>query len=578
MKGVLYMQEKLKGLPIGIDDFKKLIEKNCLFIDKSLFIKEIIDDTAEVKLITRPRRFGKTLNLSMLRYFFEKTDEDNSYLFNDLNIFKQDDMYKKEQGQYPVVNLTFKDVKENSFNNCLKNLKIQIIEEYKRHDYILNSDKIRDTDKKQYISIIEENASDVWYKNSLKLLIRLLSEYYNKDVIVLIDEYDTPINQGYISGYYEEIIDFMRNFLGGGLKGNPNLKTAVITGIYRVAKESIFSGFNNLYVSSIIQNSYADKFGFTEKEVEDILKYYNIDTKIDDVKGWYNGYIFGDNTVIYNPWSILNYIREKKLKPYWVNTSNNDIIRDVLTKTEANVKKKIETLIDGGELKDVNINIDTNFRDIIGKNIIGEDILWNLLLVSGYLKPKKMWLDNGRTKCNLKIPNNEIKIVYEDIILSWFQDNEITTEKIKELLLSLVEGDIEKFKDGFEYIVRKSFSYFDVGENSAENFYHAFILGLLVNLDRKYRVKSNTESGGGRPDIIIIPEDKTKKGVIIEFKVVKNGNKEEFEKAAKAALKQIESLNYSDELINCGIKAAVELAIVFYGKKVHIEHEIKSLV
>ncbi|HHW04136.1 MAG TPA: AAA family ATPase [Thermoanaerobacterales bacterium] len=267
---------KLKGIPIGIDDFRNLKESNGYFVDKSLFIKEVIDDISKVKLITRPRRFGKTLNISMLRYFFEKTDEDLSCLFKDLKIWRECDTYTSQQGQYPVVNLSFKDVKDMTFDECFENIKHVIGREFRRHKYLLDCKDIDEFDKEMYTEIKNEKADKIRLKNSLYLLTSLLREYYKKDVIVLIDEYDTPINQGYICGYYEEIIDFMRNFLGGGLKGNPSLKTAVITGIYRVAKESIFSDFNNIEVSSILQNSFADKFGFTEKEVEDLLKYYNI--------------------------------------------------------------------------------------------------------------------------------------------------------------------------------------------------------------------------------------------------------------------------------------------------------------
>ncbi|HHW01454.1 MAG TPA: AAA family ATPase [Thermoanaerobacterales bacterium] len=570
--------DRKKGIPIGIDDFKDMIMSNGYFVDKSLFIKEVIDDISKVKLITRPRRFGKTLNLSMLRYFFEKTEKDNSRLFKDLKIWREGDSYAKEQGQYPVINLTFKDVKYGKFDDCLERLKIEISREYKRHDYILQSNKIKQTDKKAFESIMNREAGYVIISAALEMLIDVLKEFHEKEVIVLIDEYDTPINHGYICGYYDDIIDFMRNFLGSGLKGNPHLKTAVITGIYRVAKESIFSGFNNIEVCSVIHNAFADKFGFTEKEVEDMLKYYNMDVKTDDVKEWYNGYIFGDNTIIYNPWSILNYVKQKKLQPYWVNTSSNDIIRDVLTKTASSVKKKMEILVEGGELKDEVINIDTNFRDIRNRKIISEEVLWSLLLVSGYLKAEDLHhSEYGDTVCSLKIPNKEILKLYRDIISGWFETEEVTPDKIKELLKELVEGDMEKFKEGFQYLVSKTFSYFDVGENSAENFYHAFILGLLVNIEGKYKIKSNRESGYGRPDVMIIPEDHTKKGVVMEFKTVRSGDERALETKADESLEQIKKMNYTAELAGSGIKEALEVAVVFHGKKVWIKYDVKRL-
>lgn len=561
-----------KGIPIGIDDFKDLRKNNGYFVDKSLLIKEIIDDISKVKLITRPRRFGKTLNLSMLRYFFEKTDEDNGYLFKDLKIWQQGDEYTGHQGRYPAVNLTFKDVKEKKFDDCLESLKIQISDEYKRHDYILESDKIKEIDKKQFTDIINETAGNVRYKNSLKFLTSVLYQYYEKEVIVLLDEYDTPINQGYICGYFDDITDFMRNFLGGGLKGNPNLKTAVVTGIYRVAKESIFSGFNNLEVCSVIHNPYSDKFGFTGKETEEILFYYGMDKEIMEVKDWYNGYIFGEGTIIYNPWSILNYVRQNKLQPYWVNTSSNDIIRDILARTGEEVKKKLKLLIEGQGIEDVIINTDMNFRDIRGRNVITEDVVWNILLVSGYLKPENLRLEEGRTRCTLKIPNREIEIMYEDIISDWFRGGEITGERIRELLKNLVEGNMEEFKKDFEYIVRKTFSYFDVGENAAENFYHAFILGIMVNLNGRYRIKSNTESGDGRPDLMIIPEDRTKKGVVIEFKIADSGEDEALKNKARETLILIDAMNYRDEIINSGLNEVIEVAVVFHGKKLYVEY------
>lgn len=560
-----------KGIPIGIDDFKILIERQGYFVDKSLFIKEILDDISAVKLITRPRRFGKTLNISMLKYFFEKTNADTSQLFRNLKIWKQGEEYIRHQGQYPIISLTFKDVKYRAFDNCLENLNSIIGEEYRNHKYLLEDDNIDEFDKVQYIEICNEKAGYVKLSTSLKLLIRLLYQYHKKEIIVLMDEYDTPINHGYISGYYDDIIDFMRNFLGGGLKGNPNLKTAVIIGIYRVAKESIFSGFNNLKVCSVIHDFYSDKFGFTGEEVEEILTYYGAGEKMENVKDWYNGYVLGDHTEIYNPWSIMNYAEQKKLQPYWVNTSSNDIIRDILIRTDTGVKKKIKLLIEGQEIKDVTVNTDMNFRDIQNKDVIVGDVLWNILLVSGYLKPENLRLELGRTKCDMRIPNREIALLYEDTISDWFRNGEITGERIRELLYNLVEGDMDKFIKGFEHVVRKTFSYFDVGENTSENFYHAFILGILVNLDGRYKVKSNIESGDGRPDLLIIPNDKTKKGVVIEFKVVESGDARLMEEKAKEALQQMKLKKYKEEIINSGIREVLEVAIVFFKKKVHID-------
>lgn len=567
---------RFKGIPIGIDDFKMLIDRGGYYIDKSLFIKEILDDISPVKLITRPRRFGKTLNLSMLKYFFENAKDDHGVLFQNLQIQKAGAAYLAEQGRYPVVNLTFKDIKCHNFEDCLELLKIKIADEFKRHDYILLSDRIRESDKRQFTAVIEEKTSPVRLRTSLEFLTKILKEYYDRDVVVLIDEYDTPINQGYLAGYYEEIIDFMRNFLGGGLKGNNVLKAAVITGIYRVAKESIFSGFNNLEVSSVTGNQFADKFGFTENEVVVMLSDYDLEANMDEVKNWYNGYLFGDNTVIYNPWSIVNYVKNRKFEPYWVNTSSNDIIRQILLKTNGEVKQKLQLLLEGKELTEITLNSDTSFREISNREMVDEDVLWNLLLVSGYLK-SHIRQQGGRTKGALKIPNREILIMFEDIILEWFKEGEVSPSRIKTLLAYLVDGEIANFKTEFEYLVQKTFSYFDVGQNTAENFYHAFILGLLVNLDGKYRIKSNVESGKGRPDVMLIPLDNTKKGVIMEFKVAGSEADEALQVKAQEALEQIEKMEYARELAHEGIKEAVEMGIVFYRKKTWIEFRTRQL-
>jgi len=565
------MGDVLKGIPIGVSDFGVLIKNGGYFVDKSLFIKEIIDDFSTVKLITRPRRFGKTLNLSMLKYYFEKTEEDNSILFRELKIWQAGERYTKEQGKYPVVAITLKDVKFDSYSNCLEKIKSIMAEEFKRHKYLLESDKIDTFDKKIFEQIVNEEASEVKISESISFLTRLLYLHYREQAIVLIDEYDTPINYGFLQGYYEKIINFMKIFLGSALKDNSSLKMGVITGIYRVAKESIFSGLNNLYTSSVISEAYSDKFGFTENEVEELLKYYKIEHKINEVKSWYNGYIFGRNSVIYNPWSIISYAKDKYFQPYWVNTSSNDLIAEILHKTDAGVKKQLEALIEGKAVPNVIINSDINFRSIIGAKLLDGGILWNFLIVSGYLKVVDVRLkDDGDFICNVKIPNKEILKLYKDIILQWFNPGGMPSGMIPEMLECLTDGKIKKFEESFKYLVSKTFSSFDVGRNAAENFYHAFVLGLLVNLEGKYRVLSSRESGNGRPDIIIIPEDKSKKGVVMEFKIAEKEGSESLKQAVEAGLKQIEEKNYADGLRNSGIKKVIKVSIAFLGKEVGV--------
>jgi hypothetical protein len=447
-------------------------------------------------------------------------------------------------------------------------MKNKIAEEYRYHSYLLTSDKICESEIKVFHDIINRTASNIDFQNSLLLLSKLLHDYYDEYVVILMDEYDTPINHAFVKGYYEEAIDFMKGFLGPGLKGNEHLKTAVITGVYRVAKESIFSDVNNLDVSSILENTYCDKFGFTENEVEEIMDYYGIQSKKEEVKSWYNGYVFGEDTVIYNPWSIINYAKYKIVKPYWVNTSSNDLIKEILGKTDANVKQKMGTLIEGRTVPNIGVNSNTNFRDILYCKVLNEEVLWNFLVVSGYLRFENLRLVERRIKADIKIPNEEILTLYEDMIAGWFDVEDVSSNTIKIMLNSLVNGDMDKFQDDFKYLVRKTFGQFDIGRNKAENFYHAFTLGLLVNLDGKYRVISNRESGDGRPDVIILPKDTSKKAVLIEFKIATDSEDETMQKAVEIALKQIDVKNYIDEINYAGIKEVIKIGIAFCGKTV----------
>ncbi|SHH48924.1 AAA family ATPase [Tepidibacter thalassicus] len=549
----------MKKVPIGVSDFKELITENYYYVDKSLFVKEIIDDGAKVILLPRPRRFGKTLNMSMLKYFFEKNDEDNKCLFKNLKVNKYKDIMDM-QGKYPVIYLTFKDVKDGNFQKCYEKMKEIISIEYYKHKYLLDN-HLKGIEETYFKKILSMEASQGQYETSLKNLSKFLSEYYNQKTIVLIDEYDTPIQSGYLSGYYKEIIEFMRNFLSGVLKDNEYLQKGVLTGILRVAKESIFSGLNNLEVCTILNNHYSDKFGFLEGEVEEILKYYNIEFEMDEVRKWYNGYMFGEN-VIYNPWSILNYVKnhEKGFRPYWVNTSSNDLVKIVLTKAGETVKKELEDLIKGKTIVK-QMNEDIVMNDIEN----GSENVWSFLLFSGYLKVINENLKMGRSFCTLEIPNFEVKYLYEEIILAWFKES-INNEKFNYMLKSLTTGDIETFEDIFSEYIIKSASYFDIEES--EKFYHAFVLGILVALNEEYEVKSNRESGYGRYDVALIPKDRNKLGIIMEFKKVNKRRKETLEIAADKAIAQIKEKNYKQELLDMGIENIIELGIAFEGKEV----------
>ncbi|WP_411680234.1 AAA family ATPase [Clostridium thailandense] len=554
----------MKKIPIGVTDFKEILNGNYYLVDKSLLIKEIIDDGSKVILLPRPRRFGKTMNMSMLKYFFEKTDEDNSFLFKDLNIYKYKNIMER-QGKYPVIYLTFKDEKYLQWNDCKSGMKFIIGSEFKRHSYLLESNVMDDEEKSIYKDIMNLKAEDIYYHKSLLSLSMYLWKYYNEKTIIFIDEYDVPIQSGYANGYYEEVISFIRNFLSGGLKDNIYLEKGILTGILRVAKESIFSGLNNLSVYSILKNKYSSYFGFSESEIEEIFKYYKVEFKLDKVKSWYNGYVFGDN-IIYNPWSILNYVNnwDEGLQPYWINTSSNDLVKKLITKGGQQIKNELEDLIQNKSIsKEINENIEMKEVDKSTENV------WSFLLLSGYLKTvNKIRKADGRLVCELAIPNLEVKYLYNEIIMSWFKES-LNNDEFNLMLNSLVKGDIETFDAIFADYVIKSFSYFDIGYES-ENFYHAFVLGILVALNDKYIIKSNRESGYGRYDIMIIPKDIEKIGIIIEFKKVNKRRKETLDIAAENALAQIKNMNYKQELLELGVKNIIELGIAFEGKDVMV--------
>lgn len=553
----------MKRISLGYSDFKRTIEDNYYFVDKTLFIKEVVEDGSAVILLPRPRRFGKSMNMSMLKYFFEKTEESNRELFKDLNIYKDEESMAK-QGQYPVIFITFKDVKDNSYDKAVEKIKDLIIEEYTKYIKLLQVDVLEKPEKDYFGRIINREASESEYELSLKNLSKFLSKFYNKRVLILVDEYDVPIQSGYLNNYYDKVIEFIRNLLSGALKDNSYLEKGILTGILRVAKESIFSGLNNINVCTILGSEYSEYFGFTEEEVEKALKYYGIEANLEELKNWYNGYIFGDR-VIYNPWSVLNYVKKWKdgFKPYWTNTSSNDLVKMLVTKGGADLKKELEELIKGKSIeKRINEDI------VMGEIDKDTENVWSFLLFSGYLKAVKKRLDKGEMYCNLSIPNMEVNYLYRQIILGWFKES-INNDEFNIMLKSLVTGDIETFEEIFSDYVMKSSSFFDISGDESEKVYHSFVLGILVALNDKYEVKSNRESGYGRYDIMIIPRDKEKLATIIEFKKVRKN--ETLEEAADKALKQIEEKRYKAELEDMEIKSIQELGIAFEGKKVLVK-------
>ena len=557
----------MKRQPIGVDDFKEIVENDLYFVDKSLLIKEIIDDSSKVVLIARPRRFGKTLNMSLLRYYFEKTEEDTSFLFKEFKIWQQGEAYIKEQGKYPVITLTFKNVKMSDWNINLALIKNAISSEFIRHSYILKSNAIEGKEKETFEKIYNGKAQTEDYINSLELLSKALYGYHKQKPYILLDEYDTFLNEAYIHGHWVEAIEFMKAFMNSGFKNNLYLQKGILTGIFRVAKESIFSDMNNLNVSTILSDSYSEYFGFTHEEVEEVLKYYKIEEDMGKVAQWYDGYLFGkrNQTVIYNPWSIIMYINKGHLEPYWINTSGNAIIRKLATEGDSNIQLSIKDIIEGGTIE--NVKIDEN---VIYSQIDKSDkSIWSFMLMSGYLKPIKLDLKEDGVYCTLKVPNKEVHYFFRNMMQDWF-DETIKGGSVEQMLKALLLGDISTFYKIFATTVERTFSFYDVGEDKSESFYHAFVLGMLVYIDKDYEVRSNRESGFGRYDVMVIPKDKSKKGIIIEFKKVDKFEGETFETALEAALKQIQEKKYDSELKALGVNDIVKLGIAFKGKEVKI--------
>ena len=540
----------MKKLPIGIDDFKKLIEKNAYYIDKTKYIEKILDDISEVKLFIRPRRFGKTLNMLTLKYFFDiENKEENRKLFKNLYIEKSE--YFKEQGQYPVIFISLKGLKEKTWENCFNEIKALISKLYNEFEFIkkvLNESELNIFDK------IWLKKDDGEYTNALKNLTSFLYKYYKKEVILLIDEYDAPLINAYEYGYYDEAILFFKVFYGEALKTNLYLRTGIMTGIIRVIKAGIFSDLNNLKIYSILDKEYSDFFGFTQEEVKKALEDFNIEYELPEVKSWYDGYKFG-NSEVYNPWSILNFLQHKELEAYWVKTSSNFLIKEALKNTNLDVKESLENLFNGENVEEVI----TGNSDL--SSLLSYHDIWELLLFSGYLTIDKK-ID--KKLYSLRLPNREIKELFKDefIDISFGESQFIKTME------SLKRNKLEDFEKNLQKILLNSTSYQDTKN---EDFYHGLILGMTLYLDSQYYVTSNKESGLGRYDVTIEPKNKNNKGYILEFKVTKN--EEDLEKEAKQAIEQIISKKYDISLKERGIKDIIILGVAFCGKLVKVSYK-----
>ena len=553
----------MAGIGIGESDFKALRIRQNYYIDKTMYIKDIIDNESRVILVTRPRRFGKTLNMSMLKYYFDCRQKDNIELFKGLKILNQEEKYTSKLGTYPVIYITLKDVKGKNFKEMLLSLKTELVELFIEYSELLKSEKLLDIEKEMFNKILNLKANEIELQNALKLLTRLLNKEYERPVILLLDEYDVPLQNAYVEGYYDEAINFFKTFFGTTFKDNPYLEKTVITGVSRVAKESIFSGANNFKVYTVLDDEFSDDFGITEEEMEKIYKDFDIQDKKEEIKNWYDGYKIGNREGIYNPWSILNYLADKKLMPYWVNTSSNDLIKLIL-KNSTTVKEKMERLLKG-EAVEVKIDIETVILGIEEN----EENIWGLMLGTGYLKVEEV-VNEIEGIYKVKIPNNEIRFLFVQIIDNWFR-NKISGNDIKSILKDLVTLNLKEYEKKFKILVKEMFSYMDIGENTAENFYHAFVLGMLVGLKDSYIVNSNRESGLGRYDIMLEPKDKNENSFIMEFKVMEDMEEKTIEETIENAKKQIEEKEYEENLKERGFKNITKMIYAFKGKEVKIE-------
>ena len=557
-------QEKLKKIAIGVEDFKEIIDKDGYFVDKTLMIKKLIESQAKVTLFTRPRRFGKTLNQFMIRRFFEDeiTEEgeevDNGYLFDGLAITECGEEILSHQQQYPVIFLTLKSAKQPTYEMAYACLVDEICKEFERHSYVLQGE-MSQRNREIFERISLGKGSDDEYATAFAFLSECLFKYHKKKAIILIDEYDVPLENAYFRGFYDEMIDFIRSLFESALKTNPYLEKSVITGCLRISKESIFTGLNNLKVDSVLRTEYGDSFGFTESEVEEMLAYYNLQEELTEVKRWYDGYLFND-IEIYNPWSIINYIYDRDHKitkfalPYWSNTSSNSIIREMVGEADQEAKADLETLINGGTIEKP-VHEDITYGDIHQT----QDNLWNFLFFTGYLKKVGEQKEGNNLKLAMKIPNIEIATIYENSISYWFEQRMKETDR-SPLVHALETGDCEAAENFISEQLFHTISYYDY----AENFYHGFMAGLLVNIGG-YLVRSNRESGNGRPDIVMTESKFRGRAMILELKI--SDTIKDMEKKCEEALTQMEEQKYESSLEEDCYQPILKYAVCFFKKR-----------
>ena len=544
-----------KAVPVGIEDFERIINEDYYYVDKTLLIEELLINRAPVTLFTRPRRFGKTLNMSMLKYFFDVKDkEENKKLFENLKVSNSE--YMSEQGKYPVIFISLKDLKAGTWEECLKRLKLFIFDLYAEFEYI--REKMNEWDKRKFEKVLYEKE-DADYIMSLKFLADSLYKYYGEKVIILIDEYDAPIINAFDKGYYNEAINFFQTFYSSALKTNNSLKYGILTGITRIIKEGIFSGLNNLKVDTILNKKYSEYFGLLESEVIEMLDYFGMKYKIEEVKEWYNGYLFGESEV-YNPWSIVNYIDNGEIKAYWANVSGNTLLENMLDHAGESVYDDLKRFTDGESIEKY-ISDGTTIKSLLSN----DDEIWQLLLYSGYLtKAKNQEKESDSNIYNLKIPNKEIRKYFGNMFLNRFFGTEVKTNI---LIKALENGDIKKFEKTLGEIMINMLSHFDL-DKEMEKIYQVFMIGLVGFLMGKYEIISNDESGYGRYDLAMIPIKSNEKAYLMEFKISKT--KKGMEERAQKALKQIDEKKYDTKLKARGIKNILKIGVAFYGKEVKV--------
>ena len=553
-----------RRIPIGISDYKELIDEGFYYVDKTDFIRELLENGSKITLLPRPRRFGKTLNLSMLRYFFEKTDG-NVFrpLFDGKRIREWKD-FDKHQGQYPVIMLTLKDCKADTFDKALELVASELQKEFFRHKYLLDSPVMDSTYRPIFQSLLEGNPGEVRMQRSLLLLSELLTAHWGMPPLVLLDEYDTPIHVAFDKGYYDRMIVFMRNFMSMVFKDNTSVFRGVITGILRVSKESIFSGLNNIAVFSLLDRPMSTAFGFIQDEVDGLLDDYSQGRHKEEIKRWYNGYLFGGH-VIYNPWSVLNYIMyDGVFAPYWVNTGSDVLLRHLIAEGPSQVRKGIETLVQGGSLCSV-INDKLAFPDLLSS----ASNIWSFMLFSGYLKASEgRMTPDHLMSYTLGVPNTEVSTVFSTIIRGWINDGPVKNDRLEMMLQALDENDIEAFEEILNEFVVNTLSYYDTNGRDPEKVYQAFLLGMLVS-HGSYKVSSNRESGLGRYDILMCPVDVSRRGYIMELKRLRMSST--VETTLDTALQQIKDKRYAATLHAAGVRDILEMAITFDGKRVWVK-------